>query len=86
MMLNIEYKSQGQEYVSLQNVTDNSDLGENLFREGLMRAERRIERRFAKLVADYMKVEEEARKKRCNMWCYSDFTPDDACEFGYQKC
>ena len=39
-----------QEYVSLQNVTDNSDLGEKLIREGLMRAERRKERRLAKLV------------------------------------
>ena len=66
MLLNIEYKSQGQEYVSLQNVTDNSDP--------------------TKLVADYMKVEEEeASKKSRNMWCYGDFTPDDACEFGYQK-
>ena len=53
MMLNIEYKSQGQEYVSLQNVTDNSDLGDKLIREGLMRAERRKERRLAKPVADY---------------------------------
>ena len=49
-MLKIEYKSQGQEYVSLQNVADNSDLGEKLIREGLMRAERRMERRLAKLV------------------------------------
>jgi len=39
-----------QEYVSLQSVTDNSDLGEKLIREGLMRAERRKERRLAKLV------------------------------------
>ena len=45
----------------MQNMTDNSDLGEKLIREGLMRAERRIERCLAKLVADYMKVEEEAR-------------------------
>ena len=66
-------------------MTDKSDLGENLFREGLMRAERRKERHFAKLVADYVKVEEEAGKKRHNMWCYGDFTPDDACEIGYQK-
>ena len=64
MMLNIEYRSQGQEYVSLQNVTDNSDLGEKIFREGLMRVERRKERRLAKLVADYVKVEEEAKKKK----------------------
>ena len=84
-MLNIEYKSQGQEYVSLQNMTDNSDLGEKLIREGLMRAERRKERCLAKLVADYVKVEEEARKKRRNVWCYGDFTLDDAFEFGYQK-
>ena len=61
------------------NMTDNSDLGEKLIREGLVRAERQKERRLAKLVADYVKVEEEAGKKRRNMWCYSDFTPDDAC-------
>ena len=79
-MLNIEYKSQGQEYVSLQNVADNSDLGEKLIREGLMRAERRKERRLAKLVRRRSQ-EEEAQ----HVWCYGDFTPDNACEFGYQK-
>ena len=46
-----------------------------------MRAERRKERRLAKLVADYVKVEEKTGKMRRN----GDFTPDDACEFGYQK-
>jgi len=85
MLLNVEYRSQGQEYVTLQTVTDNLDLGEKLIREGLLRAERRKEKRLSKLVAEYVKVEEEARKNRKNMWCYGDFTPDDAREFGYQK-
>lgn len=85
MKVNVEYKSQGQEYVTLVDCEDDSDVGESLIHEGLVRVERRKDRRVTSLIERYIKAEEEARKARKSMWCYGDITPDDAKEFGYQK-
>lgn len=85
LLLNTEYRMQGQEYVTLQHVSDNTDVAQKLISEGLLRVERKKDRRLTKLLADYVKAEQAARKARLNMWCYGDFTPDDAREFGYQK-
>lgn len=85
LLANIEYRVQGQEYVSLQQSADNSDVAENLVKAGLMRVERRREKKLMKLITDYFKAEEDARKNRRAMWCYGDMTPDDCREFGYQK-
>lgn len=87
VQLNVEYKIPGQqqEFVSLQDPSDSSDIAAKMIAEGLVRVERRRERKLTKLVSEYVKKEEEARSARLNLWCYGDFTPDDAREFGYQK-
>ncbi|XP_065911934.1 staphylococcal nuclease domain-containing protein 1-like [Dysidea avara] len=85
MLLNVEYKIQGQQYVSLMTPGDNGkDIISELLEEGLLRVEKN-RRCSSKLIGDYIKAEEKARKARRNIWCYGDFTPDDAKEFGYKK-
>ncbi|XP_031552715.1 staphylococcal nuclease domain-containing protein 1-like [Actinia tenebrosa] len=79
--LNVEYKSQGQEFVTL--MADTVDVGKALVAEGLVLAEKRKEKRLQKLMAEYQNAQETARKARLNLWRYGDFTDDDAREFGY---
>eukprot|EP00731_Ephydatia_muelleri_P029856 Em0021g379a len=82
-MLNVEYKVQKEEYASLN--YEGVDVAEKLVKEGLLRVEKRREKRLLSLVETYCKAEEQARRDRRGIWRYGDVTPDDAKEFGYQK-
>lgn len=81
-MLNVEYKSSGQDFVTL--VQENGDdVAKSLVTEGLVTVEKRKEKRLQKLMEEYNRAQDGARKARVNLWRYGDFTDDDAKEFGY---
>ncbi|ESO85752.1 hypothetical protein LOTGIDRAFT_235720 [Lottia gigantea] len=84
--LNPEYKIAGSpEYVSLQYPDSKEDVAQSLISQGYLLAEKRRERRLAKMVSDYFKAQDKAKSERRNLWRYGDFTEDDAKEFGYKK-
>ncbi|XP_062586352.1 staphylococcal nuclease domain-containing protein 1-like [Saccostrea cucullata] len=85
LSMNVEYKVGGLEYVSLLNPDTKDDIALKLISSGYLLAEKRREKRLAKLVSDYMKAQEKAKSSRENMWRYGDFTEDDAKEFGYSR-
>ncbi|XP_056013676.1 staphylococcal nuclease domain-containing protein 1-like isoform X1 [Ostrea edulis] len=85
LSMNVEYKSGGLEYVSLTYLDSKDDVAQKLISSGFLLAEKRREKRLAKLVSDYMKAQEKAKSSRENMWRYGDFTDDDAKEFGYSR-
>ncbi|XP_073239320.1 staphylococcal nuclease domain-containing protein 1-like [Porites lutea] len=81
-MLNVEYKTMGQDYVTL--VQENGeDIGKSLVTDGLVTVEKRKEKRLQKVLEEYTRAQDTARKARLNLWRYGDFTGDDAKEFGY---
>lgn len=80
--LNVEYKLEKQEFVSLTNPDTNADLAAKLIGDGWAMVEKRREKRLASMLTDYMKAQDAARKQRLNLWRYGDFTEDDAPEFG----
>ncbi|XP_068744654.1 staphylococcal nuclease domain-containing protein 1-like [Montipora capricornis] len=82
-MLNVEYKNLNQEYVTL--VQENGeDAAKALVSDGLVLVEKRKEKRLQKLMEEYHKAQDAARKARLNLWRYGDFTDDDAKEFGFK--
>ncbi|XP_057313006.1 staphylococcal nuclease domain-containing protein 1-like [Hydractinia symbiolongicarpus] len=80
--LNMEYKFNGQEFVTLSNPETKQDLASTLLSNGVVLLDKRREKRLQKLVHDYVAAQEKARKNRVNLWRYGDFTEDDAPEFG----
>jgi staphylococcal nuclease domain-containing protein 1 len=80
--LNIEYKVEKQEFVSLTNPETKADLASKLIADGWAMVDKRREKRLQSMIADYTKAQETARKNRLNLWRYGDFTEDDAPEFG----
>ncbi|OXA52850.1 staphylococcal nuclease domain-containing protein 1 [Folsomia candida] len=82
LLLNIEYRNGGIEYVSLAVEESKADIAQNLVKEGLLMVENRKERRLQKLVKDFKTAESEAKMKHLNIWQYGDITEDDAREFG----
>lgn len=80
--LNVEYKYNNQEFVTLSNPDQKLDLALKLVKEGLVMVEKRREKRLQPLVSEYMAAQDVARKSRVNLWRYGDFTEDDAPEFG----
>lgn len=81
-LLNVEYSAPGQEFVTLV-LESGEDAAKSLVNEGLLVVEKRREKRLQKLVEEYSRAQETARKGRKNLWRYGDFTEDDAREFGY---
>ncbi|XP_041351228.1 staphylococcal nuclease domain-containing protein 1-like [Gigantopelta aegis] len=84
LLLNVEYKG-SPDHVTLADPDSKDDVGQALTAEGLVLVEQRKEKRLAKLVSDYSKAQDKAKSERRNIWCYGDFTEDDAKEFGYQR-
>ncbi|KAK3585672.1 hypothetical protein CHS0354_020238 [Potamilus streckersoni] len=84
-LLNVEYKSNGMDYVSLLFPDKKEDVAQVLIAGGWVLVEARKEKRLAKIVSDYIKAQESAKSKRLNLWRYGDFTEDEAKEFGYQR-
>ncbi|KAJ8031554.1 nuclease domain-containing protein 1 [Holothuria leucospilota] len=82
-LLNVEYRVGQQEFVTIQTQEKQGDVAAGLLADGLILSEKRRERKLAKLVSDYCKAQETARKNRLNIWRYGDITEDDAREFGY---
>ncbi|XP_069102098.1 staphylococcal nuclease domain-containing protein 1-like [Argopecten irradians] len=85
LMMNTEYRVPGQEYVTLVYPDNKDDVAQGLISAGWILAEKRREKRLAKIVTDYQKAQEKAKIARVNLWRYGDFTEDDAKEFGYKK-
>jgi len=80
--LNVEYKFNGQDFVSLSNPETKQDIASTLIASGVVLVEKRREKRLNKLMNEYLAAQEKARKNRVNLWQYGDFTEDDAPEFG----
>ncbi|RWS27604.1 staphylococcal nuclease domain-containing protein 1-like protein [Leptotrombidium deliense] len=87
LLMKIEYKDSttGLECVTL--FHDKKDVVRDLVSEGYfaINTRGRRERRLEKLVNGYKEAQENARRKRLNIWRYGDFTEDDANEFGLGK-
>lgn len=66
--MNVEYKVGGLEYVSLVNPETKEDVAQKLVSSGFLLAERRREKRLAKIVSDYMKAQEKAKTSRVSVW------------------
>ncbi|XP_074613274.1 staphylococcal nuclease domain-containing protein 1-like [Acropora palmata] len=82
-MLNVEFKVSNQVYVTL--VQENGeDVAKTLVSDGLVTVEKRNEKRLQKVMDEYNKAQDVARKARVNLWRYGDFTQDDAKEFGFK--
>lgn len=64
----MEYKNGGLEYVSLVNPETKEDVAQKLVSSGFLLAERRREKRLAKIVSDYMKAQEKAKTSRVSVW------------------
>lgn len=65
--MNVEYKSGGLEYVSLTYLDSKDDVAQKLISSGFLLAEKRREKRLAKLVSDYMKAQEKAKSSRVSL-------------------
>lgn len=61
------------------------DLGRLLLAQGFLMVDNRKEKRMQSLLIDYRNAQDEAKKKRLNLWRYGDATEDDAYEFGMEK-
>lgn len=85
LLLNVEMRVAGHEVVSLYDPDTKDDIAKGLITQGLVLAEQRKEKRFAKLIQEYAKAQEKAKANRMNLWRYGDFREDDAKEFGYQR-
>lgn len=82
LLLNVEYRSGPTNYVTLLTSEDKADIGKELVTNGFLMVEKRNEKRFQKIVSDYLAAQESAKSKRLNLWRYGDITEDDAKEFG----
>ncbi|CAL1537379.1 unnamed protein product [Lymnaea stagnalis] len=87
MLLNVEYRggSGSPDFVSLKHAETEDDVVTGLVTEGYLTVEARKEKRLAKIVSEYQKAQEEAKRLRKNLWRYGDFREDEAREFGYTR-
>jgi len=84
-IVNVEYRQGSLEYVTMTDAESKEDVGKNLVAEGIALTDHRKEKRFAKVMAEYHKAQDLAKKNRLNLWRYGDFREDDAKEFGFSK-
>jgi len=82
--INIEYKD-GVEHITLMDKSGSVDIGKYMISEGLCTVARRTEKRLSKLLTEYLKEQNKAKKAHLNLWRYGDISADDATEFGYKK-
>ncbi|CAJ0581780.1 unnamed protein product, partial [Mesorhabditis spiculigera] len=77
--LNVEYRANGAEYAQVLIDIDGkrTDVGRLLVADGFALADKRREFRLQQLVNDYQEAEQEARKRRRNIWEFGDFTGND---------
>lgn len=67
LLLNVEYKAGGSSFVVVMYPDTKDDVAQSLIAEGYLLAERRRERRLAKLVGDYQKSQEKAKAARVSV-------------------
>ena len=82
LLLNVEYKSGSICYVTLLSVDEKDDIGKELVAKGFVFVDQKRDRKFQKIVNDYLTAQDAAKKTRLNLWQYGDVTEDDAKEFG----
>jgi len=70
LLLNVEYKVLGCEYVTLMYLNTKDDLAQSLISAGWVLAERRREKRLSKMVTDYQKAQEKAKSARVSFHNY----------------
>jgi staphylococcal nuclease domain-containing protein 1 len=80
--LNVEYKINNLAYATLSDPATNLDIAKGLITDGLILAEKRRERKVAKLVEEYKQAEQTAKRTRSGIWQYGDITEDEPKEFG----
>ena len=66
MMLNIEYRggSGTPDFVSIKHAESEDDVVSSLVTEGFLTVDQRKEKRLAKMVQEYTKAQEEAKRQR----------------------
>lgn len=84
-LLNVEYKRDANDYVTLLYADNKEDVAQGLISDGWLLAELRKEKRLAKLSNQYKAAQDKAKSARLNLWRYGDFTEDDAKEFGFKQ-
>lgn len=67
MLLNIEYRG-SPDFVSLKHSDTEDDVATGLVTEGFMTVEARKEKRLSKLVSEYQKAQEEAKRLRVSIY------------------
>lgn len=87
LLMNYEYELNGVRHVTLLDQEmdkdkDKQDIGKSLVADGFLLVSKRRERRFEKLMSDYLAAEDEAKKKHLGIWQYGDIREDDDREFG----
>ena len=71
-LLNVEYHSGSQDFVSILTPEARDDVSQKLISDGLVLAENRREKRLNKMVTEYKQAQESARKNRvCFKICLS---------------
>lgn len=83
-LVNTEYKDT-YDHVTLLNKDTKQDVGKSLITEGVCTVAKRGEKRLGKLLSEYYKEQDKAKKAHLNLWRYGDITADDAAEFGFKK-
>ncbi|XP_034839176.1 staphylococcal nuclease domain-containing protein 1 [Maniola hyperantus] len=81
LMLNVEVRG-SPPAVTLVDPANNTDIGKNLVKEGLVLMESTRDHRLIALAAEYRSAQEHAKNSRLNLWRHGDITDDDAVEFG----
>lgn len=69
LLLNVEYKSGQVSYVTLLSSDEKEDIGKELISKGFVFVEPKRERKFQKIVADYLSAQESAKKNRVISVC-----------------
>lgn len=82
LLLNVEYKSGSLLHVTLLSADEKEDIGKELVEKGFVFVDPKREKKFQKIVSEYLAAQESAKKQRLNLWQYGDVTEDDAKEFG----
>lgn len=82
LLLNIEYKLGSIPFVTLLSSDEKDDIGKELVSKGFVFVDHKRDKKFQKIVNDYLSAQESAKKNRFNLWQYGDVTEDDAKEFG----
>ncbi|XP_054275181.1 staphylococcal nuclease domain-containing protein 1-like [Macrosteles quadrilineatus] len=83
ILLNVEYRMASVPYVTLTDEATNNDIIEGLIKDGLLLVDTsKRDRRIQKLLQQYTKAQDEAKKAHIGVWQYGDITEDDDKEFG----